>query len=87
MKVLFRALLSVAFAAGAQAQSFTPDFTLSFGSPITFATHAQLASYGFQYGPSDGTSGGIPSSGNTYTFYCDIPGHESAGMEGTLVVG
>jgi uncharacterized cupredoxin-like copper-binding protein len=22
----------------------------------------------------------------TYTFYCDIPGHESAGMEGTLTV-
>ena len=23
----------------------------------------------------------------TYTFYCQVPGHEAAGMKGTLVVG
>jgi plastocyanin len=23
----------------------------------------------------------------TYTFYCSVPGHETAGMKGTLVVG
>lgn len=81
MKVFFRALLALAFAAGAQAQSFTPGFTLSFGSPITFATHAQLASYGFQYGPSDGTFGGIPTGGNSYTFYGDAA--SNSGCTGT----
>lgn len=28
----------------------------------------------------------VKLSPGTYTFYCDIPGHESAGMEGTLTV-
>jgi nitrite reductase (NO-forming) len=38
------------------------------------------------------TSGGKTATGKvklaagTYTFYCDIPGHESAGMKGTLTV-
>jgi hypothetical protein len=81
LQVHFRALLAFAFAAAAQAQSFSPSFTLSFGSPITFATHAQLASYGFQYGPSDGTFGGIPGGGNAYTFYGDAG--SSSGCTGT----
>lgn len=36
LRVLSRALLLVAFAVVVQAQSFTPSFTLSYGSPITF---------------------------------------------------
>ena len=41
----------------------------TFGSPITFATHPELASYGFRWGPSDGLFGAIPSGGGSYTFY------------------
>jgi hypothetical protein len=43
--------------------------TGTFGQPITFATHAELASYGFLWGPSDGTFGAIPAGGGAYTFY------------------
>src|SRR5262249_34355844 len=71
LKALLWASLLATVAASALAQSFTPDFTLGFGSPITFATHTQLAGYGFQYGPSDGTFGGIPNGAGAYTFYGD----------------
>jgi len=40
-----------------------------FGSPSTFATHAELAGYGFSFGPSDGTFGAIPAGNGSYTFY------------------
>jgi len=39
------------------------------GLPVTFATHDELASYHFLWGPSDGTFGAIPVGGGTYTFY------------------
>ncbi len=29
---------------------------------------------------------GLPGDGAEYTYYCDIPGHRAAGMEGTLFV-
>jgi uncharacterized cupredoxin-like copper-binding protein len=32
-------------------------------------------------------SGSFTLSAGTYTFYCSIPGHRQAGMEGTLTVG
>jgi len=31
-------------------------------------------------------TGKVKLAPGTYTFYCDIPGHESAGMKGTLTV-
>jgi hypothetical protein len=40
-----------------------------FGAPITFATHAELASFGFAAGPSDGLFGAIPAGGANYVFY------------------
>jgi hypothetical protein len=54
---------------------------LTFGSPITFATHKELTSYGFSWGPSDGQFGAIPAGGKNYTFYgaggssstCSVP--------------
>ncbi len=40
-----------------------------FGSAVTFATHTELESYGFAFGPSDGQFGAIPSGGTGYTFF------------------
>lgn len=34
--------------------------------------------------PGQTTSGTINAAAGTYTFYCSIPGHREAGMEGTL---
>ena len=49
----------------------TPGISAVFGSLITFATHAELESYGFSFGPSDGQFGAIPRGGGSYTFYGD----------------
>jgi hypothetical protein len=46
-----------------------PNVEASIGAPQTFATHAQLASLGFLWGPSDGNFGAIPTGGGTYTFF------------------
>lgn len=46
-----------------------PRIVGTFGSPVTFATHAALAGYGYSFGPSDGQFGAIRASGATYTFY------------------
>src|SRR5450755_1344878 len=43
--------------------------TGTFGAPITFATHAELVSYGFAWGPSDGQFGAIHTGGSDYVFY------------------
>jgi plastocyanin len=43
---------------------------------------------GFQIeaGAGKTATGKVKLPAGAYTFYCDIPGHESAGMEGTLTV-
>jgi hypothetical protein len=46
-----------------------PDIQVLVGAPQTFATHAELASYGFRWGPSDGNFGGIPMGSGKYTFF------------------
>ncbi|HTT69044.1 MAG TPA: hypothetical protein VMF70_13545 [Gemmatimonadales bacterium] len=46
-----------------------PAVVGTFGTASTFATHAQLAGYGYSYGPSDGQFGAIRGNAGTYTFY------------------
>jgi plastocyanin len=43
---------------------------------------------GFQIEAASGktATGKVKLTAGKYTFYCDIPGHESSGMEGTLIV-
>jgi hypothetical protein len=46
-----------------------PDIQVSAGAPQTFATHAELARLGFQWGPSDGNFGAIPTGDGRYRFF------------------
>jgi hypothetical protein len=46
-----------------------PAMHYELGAPVTFATHTELASYGFAWGPSDGQFGAIPTGGTSYRFY------------------
>ncbi len=61
-------LLSAAFCV-ATASAQLPVLSYTLGTPVTFATHAELAGYGFSFGPSDGQFGAIPGIANNYTFY------------------
>src|SRR5258708_18361957 len=47
----------------------TGELVAVFGPPVAFATHAERVSYGFSFGPSDGSIGAIPVGAGTYTFY------------------
>src|SRR5215468_8149437 len=46
-----------------------PNIKGVFGSPTTFGTHDEFASYGFAWGPADGQFGAIHRSETEYTFY------------------
>jgi hypothetical protein len=58
-----------AAASGAQVTTTTPVISYVLGSPMTFATHTELESYGFLWGPSDGQFGAMPIGDASYTFY------------------
>jgi len=55
--------------AQATAPAPAPGVRGVFGSPIAFANHDELASFGFNAGPSDGQFGAIPTGGGNYVFY------------------
>jgi plastocyanin/mono/diheme cytochrome c family protein len=66
----------------------TIDFTNK--SPVAHDVKIQDSS-GKLLGGTDLVTGGkatanVDLAAGTYTFYCDVPGHEEAGMKGTLVV-
>ena len=67
---------------GEQATPAVPAIQGVFGSPITFATHAQLQGYGFGFGPADGQFGAIPAGNGTYTFY-GAAGNTTSSCAGT----
>ena len=73
-------------ASDGQAGPSLPAIRGVFGSPSTFATHAQFATFGFAWGPPDGALGAIPASNGTYTFFaaagsaCSVP----SGSEGAF---
>jgi hypothetical protein len=73
--LIFGCTLVLSPEAGAQTASTAeppaalPAISYTLGSTITFATHDQLAGYGFSFGPSDGHFGAIAAGGGNYTFY------------------
>jgi plastocyanin len=72
----------------AKAGEVTVDFTNQASIPHNVAIESEN---GEQLGETEVVSGGSDSTvvdlpKGTYTYYCTIPGHRQAGMEGTLVV-
>src|SRR5579871_3552101 len=69
--VLFGGALAASATAQEDRQSTPclPDVQISVGAPQTFATHAELARYGFQWGPSDGNLGALPLGNGRYRFF------------------
>jgi hypothetical protein len=70
-----------------------PDVQVAASAAQTFATHAELASHGFLWGPSDGNFGAIPTGKQTYTFIgtagvppcrADLPCNGAFAFSGTL---
>jgi plastocyanin len=65
-------------------------FTLTNDAPVPH--NLAIEGNGVEAGPSDTIQGGgtaeltVELKPGTYTFYCEVPGHRAAGMEGTLTV-
>ncbi len=65
-------------------------FVLTNDAPVPH--NLAIEGNGVEAGPSDTIQGGgtaeltVDLQPGTYTFYCEVPGHREAGMEGTLTV-
>ncbi len=69
------------------------DVTFDFANPATFPHNLSIKTAdGTEVGATDTVTGKdapplkLTLKAGTYTFYCSVPGHESAGMTGTLTV-
>ena len=75
---------------------FVPDKIIAPPGILEFKLTSEDIQHSFRIKNVDGfmieAGGGKTATGKvklpagTYTFYCDIPGHEAAGMKGTLTV-
>ncbi len=52
----------------------------------TWVVEGHEAAFKLEANPGAPDSGTIVLPPGTYTYYCDIPGHRQAGMQGTLTV-
>lgn len=63
------------------------DMTLGAGQHTFVFTDPKLAGFELAVGGNKTSdSGKVQLAAGTYTFYCSIPGHRAAGMEGTFTV-
>lgn len=61
--------------------------TAEASAPHTFTVEAEGGDQTVvDAGPGQTASGSIDLEAGEYTFYCEVPGHREAGMEGTLTV-
>jgi len=67
------------------------EVTIDFENPAALEHDVKIEQNGKQIGGTETireskTTATVELSPGTYTFYCSVPGHREAGMEGTLVV-
>ena len=80
----------------ASSYEFVPSIVTAPPGVLEFRLRSEDIQHSFRIKGVDGflieaaagktATGKVKLSAGKYTFYCDIPGHESAGMKGTLTV-
>jgi plastocyanin len=65
--------------------------TIEFSNPASVPHDVKIEQDGNDIGGTDEVTDGdatatVPLEAGEYTFYCSVPGHRQAGMEGTLTV-
>jgi plastocyanin len=75
---------SVSTKAGAVKIDFSNSSPVGHDVKVEDSSGSQLGGTNLVTGGS--TTATVDLSPGTYTFYCDVPGHEQAGMKGTLTV-
>jgi plastocyanin len=70
----------------AEAGSITVELTAEQTVEHTFVVEEASDTEVVAAAPGETSTGTIELEPGSYTFYCDVPGHRDAGMEGTLEV-
>ena len=70
----------------AAAGSITVELTSEQAVEHTFVVEEASDTEVVAAAPGETSTGTIELEAGSYTFYCDVPGHREAGMEGTLEV-